>query len=194
MGAKWVQVVALLVCFLACPLGAGVQDLSGIQDLPDAALVLWSCVPCFCPLCRLCLWCIAFEYGSISRFKGVFSAVYGVRVGLCCLGAFCGLWGFCARERLGGLEAWGVFASEFISLLLLLSLFLFSLLVLLSSLFVACSWVSFVWVVVFFSLTDDQTKRKGAILCVLSSLCYPYSNILYIFHLFTSVAFSSTKE
>ena len=45
------------------------------------------------------------EYGSISRFKGVFSAFLLFRVGLCCLGALRGLWGFCARVELGGLEA-----------------------------------------------------------------------------------------
>ena len=43
-------------------------------------------------------------------------------VGLCCLGALRGLWGFCVREWLGGLEACGVFASVF----LLLSLCLLS--------------------------------------------------------------------
>ena len=42
------------------------------------------------------------EYGSISRFKGVFRGFYGVRVGLCCLGALRGLCGFCARVELGG--------------------------------------------------------------------------------------------
>ena len=53
----------------------------------------------------LCLCMIALEYGSISRFKGVFSAVWGCRVGLCYLGALRGLWGFCARVELGGLKA-----------------------------------------------------------------------------------------
>ena len=53
----------------------------------------------------LCLWCVVFEYGSISRFKGVFSGFWAFRVGLCCLGALRGLCGFCARVELGGLEA-----------------------------------------------------------------------------------------
>ena len=43
----------------------------------------------------LCLWWVACKYGSISHFKGVFRGFYGVRVGLCCLGA---LRGFCVRE------------------------------------------------------------------------------------------------
>ena len=65
---------------------------------------LWVCsVPFSLPLPSflLCLWCIAFEYGFISRFKGVlegFGAFWGVRGCLCCLGALRGLWGFCVRE------------------------------------------------------------------------------------------------
>ena len=55
------------------------------------------------------------EYGSISRFKGVFSGFLLFRVGLCCLGALRGLWGFCVREWLGGLKACGVFAFRFSS-------------------------------------------------------------------------------
>ena len=42
--------------------------------------------------------CIVFEYGPISRFKGVFSAVWGCCAGLCRLRALRGLWGFCVRE------------------------------------------------------------------------------------------------
>ena len=54
-------------------------------------------------------------------------------MGLFVLGVLRGLCGFCARVELGGFGACGVFASRFISLLLLLSRFLLSLLVLLSS-------------------------------------------------------------
>ena len=42
------------------------------------------------------------EYGSISRFKRVFSGFYGVRVGLLVFGALRGLCGFCTRVELGG--------------------------------------------------------------------------------------------
>ena len=59
----------------------------------------------FCPLYRFALWCAVFEYGSISRFKGVFSGFCGVCVGLCGLRALLGLCGFCTRVELGGLEA-----------------------------------------------------------------------------------------
>ena len=55
-----------------------------------------------CPLLLLalllCLWCVVFEYGSISRFKGVFSTVWGCCVCLLGLRALRGLCGFCARE------------------------------------------------------------------------------------------------
>lgn len=85
--------------------GPRIQDLSGIQDLPEVALVLWSCVPSFLSALSLCLWCITFEYGSISRFKGVFRGFYMFGVGLCRFGALRGLCGFCTRVELGGLEA-----------------------------------------------------------------------------------------
>ena len=77
------------------------------------AVVLWSCVPSFLPALLLYAWCVVFEYGSISRFKGVFSAVWGCCVGLCGLGVLRGLWGFCARVELGGLKTCGVFAPIF---------------------------------------------------------------------------------
>ena len=55
-----------------------------------------------CPLLlsglSLCVWRVVFEYGSISRFKGVFRGFYGVCVGLCGLRALRGLCGFCTRE------------------------------------------------------------------------------------------------
>ena len=47
------------------------------------ALVLWSSVPLLLFALLLCAWCIACKYGSISRFKGVFGAVWG-----CCVGLF----------------------------------------------------------------------------------------------------------
>ena len=62
-------------------------------------------IPCLLSALSLCLWRAMPEYGSISRFKGVFSGFYSVCVGLCLLGALRGLWGFCARVELGGLEA-----------------------------------------------------------------------------------------
>ena len=53
----------------------GVQDLSRLQDLPEVGsgpLVVCSLL---LSAFLLCLWCAMLEYGSISRFKGVFSAV-----------------------------------------------------------------------------------------------------------------------
>lgn len=80
---------------------------SGSRGCP---LLSWR-VPSLLSALPLCLWWVALEYGSISRFKGVFSVVWGVCVGLCCFGALRGLCGFCAREPLGGLKACSVFAS-----------------------------------------------------------------------------------
>ena len=48
----------------------------------------------FCPLSRFVFGALACEYGSISRFKGVFRGFWVYRVGLCCLGALRGLCGF----------------------------------------------------------------------------------------------------
>ena len=59
-------------------------------------------------------WLVVFEICLYSRFKGVFGAVWGCCVGLCCLRALRGLWGFCTRVELGGFMACGVFASVFV--------------------------------------------------------------------------------
>lgn len=156
----------------------------------------------------LCLWCAMLEYGSISRFKGVFRGFYGVCVGLCCLGALRGLWGFCARVELGGLKACGVFAPRFILFapmfpLLCLSFYLFTCFM---SFCPSLVWLPFVSHCLFscfpcgflYSLFPFRTmrKKKGRKVFSLRPLfdCYPYSNVLYIFHSFTSVAFSSAKE
>ena len=86
---------------------------------------LWVCsVPFSLPLPSflLCLWCIAFEYGFISRFKGVFRGFWGADVYLYRFRVLRGLWGFCAREVFGGLEACCVLCLYFISFASVLSL------------------------------------------------------------------------
>ena len=126
--------------------GCGRVGSLGLQDLPN--VWRWSSGRVFqalvvCPLLlsslSLCAWCVVFEYGSISRFKGVFSGFWAFRVGLCCLGALRGLWGFCVREWLGGFTACCVFASIFPLLCLLFYLFTCFLSFILSALF----WLSF---------------------------------------------------
>ena len=91
-------------------------------------------------------------------------------MGLCCLGGLRGLWGFCVREWLGGLEACCVFASiySFICLYLPFFLSLYLLLVLLSFVgLVAFRFSLFVllfslWVFVFsFSLADYTQKERA---------------------------------
>ena len=82
--------------------GSEVCRRSRIQDLPEVGSgpqVVRS-MP-FVPF-LICLWCIALEYGSISRFKGVFRGFWVSCVGLYGFGALRGLCGFCARVELGG--------------------------------------------------------------------------------------------
>ena len=98
---------------LSCPLVQGSAGFRGFRTCHRLALVLWWCAPRLLPAFLLCLWCIALEYGFISRFKGVFSGFWGVGVYLCGFGALLGLWGFCTREVFGGYMACGVFAPIF---------------------------------------------------------------------------------
>ena len=114
------------------------------------------------------LYCFAFQICFISHFKGVFGGFWGVCGGLCCLGALRGLCGFCARERLGGFGACGVFRLSFSSLflycpafVLLLSCFPAWLLLLVLSCF-----LGFVGLAVgFLSLSDGfRNKKKGRVL------------------------------
>ena len=133
---------------------------------------------CLLPALSLCLWCIVFECGSISRFKGVFGGFWGVCVGLCCSGVLLGLCGFCVRVELGGLKACGVFASVFLVFpLLCLPFHLFT--CFLSFTLSALFWLSFfcplalsLWLFgcgcCFLFPYGLYAKRKGAISCVLS--------------------------
>ena len=160
---------------------------------PDGVLafVLWSCVPLLLSALSLFPWCVGFEYGSVSRFKGVFSGFWGCCVGLSCLGALRGLWGFCVRERLGGLKACGVFA--FVFLLVCLSFFSFCLCVCSSFMLFACfalvvllsCLVLFVlvslWSLLLFPFPLRTIRKKGRkgfalvpslrVLCVFRYLC-----------------------
>ena len=74
------------------------SGLLGAQDLPEVGSgPLVACSPLLSAF-LLCACLVACKYGSISRFKGVFSGFWAFRVGLCCLRALRGLWGFCVRE------------------------------------------------------------------------------------------------
>ena len=76
------SVVALSLWRWWCPLGAYVQDLSGIQDLPEVALVLWSCVPAFCPLYCFVL-VVSLANMPLFRVLRGFLARFGVFVWVC---------------------------------------------------------------------------------------------------------------
>ena len=68
-----------------------------LQDLRSACVgPLVVCSVALSAL-SLCPRCVALEICLYSRFKAVFGAVWGVCVGLCCLDALRGLWGFCVR-------------------------------------------------------------------------------------------------
>ena len=58
------------------------------------ALVLWSCVPSFCPLSRFVFGALLANMALFRVFRGIFSGFWAFRVGLCCSGALRGLCGF----------------------------------------------------------------------------------------------------
>ena len=155
--------------------GAGFR---GCRTCGVPALVLLSCVPSFCPSLSLCLWCVVFEICLYSRFKGVFSGFRGFRVGLCGLRALRGLWGFCVRVELGGLEACCVFAPVFhllpISFCLSFCLFAPVLSLCISSWLCLCcprlvSFVALSLCLLFpFRTIRKKKGRKGFARCVLS--------------------------
>ena len=162
-GCRW-----CVPCLLSsCPLGAGGAGFRGFR-CPAV------CVPSLLSALSLCLRCNVLEICLYSHFRAVFSAVWGADVCLYRFSALRGLWGFYVREWLGGLEAYGAFASIlslshpfFIFFAYLLGLCLCCpLLVLLPALFVLVS----LWVFVFsFSLADYMQKRKGAKVLLLAS-------------------------
>ena len=132
----------------------------------------------------LCSRCVALEICLYSRFKGIFSAVWGCCAGLCCLGALRGLSGFCVRVGLGGFRACCVFCLSFSSFLLLSSLFLLSSCSCPASLLgflpclLSCS-LSFLCVLLF--LFPFRIKRKRAhLFCALSLLGFGVFILSYL--------------
>ena len=91
------RVLLLWRCFIV-PVGAGVQNLSRRKDLPEVGSgPLVSCSLLLSAL-LLCAWYVSPEYGSVSRFEGVFSGFCGADVYLYGLRSLRGLCGFCTRE------------------------------------------------------------------------------------------------
>lgn len=131
-------------------------------------LLLFGVLPAFSCFCS---WCVAYKYGSVSRFKAVFGGFWGADVYLYGLGALRGLCGFCARVELGGLKTFCVFAPRFILLHQCLPSFMLVVL-LCSDCLSLFSCVVFValWVWSLF-LFPFRTKRKRAhLFCALSLL------------------------
>lgn len=69
----WGGRVLLWWWLLSCPLG-------GRWSALVARPLLWWCAPRLLSSPLLCLWCIALEYGFISRFKGFLRGFYGADV------------------------------------------------------------------------------------------------------------------
>ena len=125
---------------------------------------------------------VRFAFGALLANMALFRILRGFlarfllfRVGLYCLRALRGLWGFCAREWLGGLKACCVFALLFVLLLLCLPPFM--LVVLLCSgcprLVLFPAFALFVCLLVFvfsFSLSDYTQKERAQRFCSLRPL------------------------
>ena len=81
----------VLVCRVVCSFGGGVSWCPLVQECrlfecSVLARVLWWCAPCLLSACLLCACRVACEYGSNSRFKGVFRGFWGADVCLCGFG------------------------------------------------------------------------------------------------------------
>ena len=149
--------------------GVGLQDLSRIQDLKELALVLWSCVPCFCYLSCFALGALLANV-ALFRVLRAFLAGLGVSCGFVLFWWFAWLVGLlcaCGVRRIKGLRriclSFYPFRSCFSSSLpifLALSLLLSACPLVLSFMF---------WLCVFFFPFGIYAKRKGApCWCVLS--------------------------
>ena len=62
--------------------------LSRVQDLPEVALVLWSCVPSFCPLYRFALGALSLNMVLFRVFRA-FLAGFVVFVWVCVACVLC---------------------------------------------------------------------------------------------------------
>lgn len=118
----WLWCVVSCVPFAVVSTGGICAGFRTCRTCRRLALVLWWCAPCLLSALLHCACRVACEYGSISRFEGVFRGFWGVGVYLYRFGVLRGLCGFCARVELGGLEACGVFRLYFISFAYVLSL------------------------------------------------------------------------
>ena len=68
--------------------GPRIQDLSGIQDLPEVALVLLWCVPSFCPLSRFALGMLALNM-ALFRVLRAFLEGFSCLVWVCVVLVIC---------------------------------------------------------------------------------------------------------
>ena len=78
----WVQSVLVSLALLGCIYCAHWCRLSRVQDLPEVALVLWSCVPSFCPLSRFVFGALLANMALFRVFRA-FLEGFGVVVWVC---------------------------------------------------------------------------------------------------------------
>ena len=168
-GCWWWGWWCMLCLLFGVSTWAGGQALWGFRTCRRLALVLWSCVLSFCPLSRFVFGALYLNMPLFRVFRGFLAGFRAFRVGLCGLRALRGLWGFCVREWLGGLEACGVFASLFVLLpfffcscvcLLLCWLSFFALVVFLCSLALSCLFLWSLWSLLLFPFPFRTIRKK----------------------------------
>ena len=155
-----VQVVPALLAYIhRVHLGMNVGFLM-LRTCRRLALVLWSCVPSFCPLYRFALGVLSLNMVSFRVFRGLLAGFMGF-VWVCMVLVLCvacvALYA-CGVRRLKGLRRVCLSFCPFAFLLLLLCLPSFMLVVLLCS---GCLYLfSCIVFVVSFSLSDKTKKER----------------------------------
>ena len=79
---------AFRACLSSCPLVAGGRAFEGLGPTKMPALVLWSCVSSFCPLCCFALVALLANM-ALFRFFRAFLARFGVVVWVCVVLVVC---------------------------------------------------------------------------------------------------------
>ena len=72
----------LFACLFSCPLGYVCRLFMASGPACCLALVLWSCVPSFCPLCCFVLGALSLNMALFRVFRA-FLARFGAFVGVC---------------------------------------------------------------------------------------------------------------
>ena len=150
------------------------------------ALVLWSCVPLFCPLSRFVLGALSLNVALFRAFSAFLEGFMGF-VWVCLVWGFLWLVGLlcaCGVRRIKGLRRICLYFSLFFffyPVLISLLLVCFSLPLLFSACPLSClicSCVLVAFVVVSFSLSDYAQKERAQSVCLASSL-----RVLWVYYI-----------